>query len=77
MGLILPMLLLEKALIAWFQGREEREKTESQRDVKLYVFIHLFWKGEKRKGDCAQKMSKKDATAGAVFKGESCVCCDT
>lgn len=48
------MRLLEKALIAWFQGREEREKTESQRDVKLYVFIHLFWKGEKKGRLCAE-----------------------
>ncbi len=66
MGLIPPLRLLEEALIAWFQGREEGERTESQGDVKLYVFIRLFRKG-KGEGDCALKMSKKDAAAGAHF----------
>ena len=68
MGLILPLRLLEGALIAWFQGREEGgvERTESYRDVKLYVFVHLFYNG-KGEEDGALKMRKKDAAAGAQF----------
>lgn len=47
-----------------------QERTESQRDGKLYVFIHLFGKG-KRTGDCVLKMSEKDSAAVLY-----CVSCD-
>lgn len=74
MGFILLLRQLEGALKAWFQGREEGERTESYRDVKLYVFVHLFQKGKKEE-NCAMKMRKKDAAAGAQFlKRVLCVC---